>query len=181
MSEKELEYRDSVASKPVYVQFFKGTHNYGNRSLGGAGDISIIYKSDRNQVSSTRSEVGTIAHISKDMLKALNEDHKSDLDMAGNFESLAENFERLAEKWRQNTEYMSITAQMAIDPSYQQIIGMGRDALPHILGDLKITGDHWFWALEAIAPEGPKSVDYSGNIRALSKAWISWGIAKGCI
>lgn len=173
MNGKEIGYRDSVASKPDYV-LSKGTLYYGNRSFGGAGDMPIIYESDRKQVSATRSEVGTITHISKDVLKVFIEGHKSDVD-------IAENFESLAEKWRQNTEYMSITAQMAIDPSYQQIIGMGRDALPHILGDLKITRDHWFWALEAIAPEGPKSVDYSGNIQALSKAWISWGIANGCI
>lgn len=58
-------------------------------------------------------------------------------------------FEELKADWKNKTQYMSNTAQMATVWPYQQIIGMGRPVLPLILAELERETDHWFWALEA--------------------------------
>ena len=40
-------------------------------------------------------------------------------------------------------------------PAYQQIIGMGADAVPFILLEMEEHGGYWFWALSAITGQNP--------------------------
>jgi hypothetical protein len=56
---------------------------------------------------------------------------------------------------------------------YQQIIGMGRDALPFILKELKQTRGHWLWALFAITGEyhAPDGSTFDEAV----DAWLDWG------
>jgi hypothetical protein len=59
-------------------------------------------------------------------------------------------------------------------PAYQQIIGMGVDALPLILRELEREPDHWFWALEAITGENPVPPTDRGRLNEMARAWLRW-------
>ena len=86
-----------------------------------------------------------------------------------------EPFDKLKTEWKSKTRHMSNSAQMATVWSYQQIIGMGRPALPLILKELERETDHWFWALEAISGENPIAAEQAGQVEDMAKAWIEWG------
>lgn len=88
-------------------------------------------------------------------------------------------FEKLKSEWK--TKFMSNSAQMATLWPDQQIIGMGRPALPLILKELERETDHWFWALEAISGENPVVPDEAGQVEKMSKAWLEWGRRQGLI
>jgi hypothetical protein len=94
---------------------------------------------------------------------------------------LSEQFGRLAAAWIEDTRYLSSTADMATHPAYQRIIGMGRDALPLILAELRKEPRQWFWALMAIAGEDPVAERHKGKVREMADAWIQWGKQKGLI
>ncbi len=64
-------------------------------------------------------------------------------------------FQELARQWKDETLVLSSITAMATHPAYQQIIGMGKDAVPLILAELKQQPAHWFWALRAITGEDP--------------------------
>lgn len=57
-------------------------------------------------------------------------------------EQIEERFARLRDQWKDQSRYLSNTAQMALKWPYQQIIGMGSDAVPLILAELKREPDH---------------------------------------
>ena len=76
---------------------------------------------------------------------------------------------------------MSNTAQMAILPSYQRIIGMGMPAVPLILEELQREPNQWFWALEAITDANPVPPEDAGRVRKMAQAWIDWGKQHGFI
>src|SRR5437868_15345823 len=59
-----------------------------------------------------------------------------------------ERFNRLARQWREDTQWLSSTTEIAMHPAYQGIIGMGSEALPMILDDLHANSGHWYWALK---------------------------------
>jgi len=60
-------------------------------------------------------------------------------------------------------------------PSYQRIIGMGRDALPLILKEMKVNPGHWFWALDAITQGEENPAKDCESITEAACAWIKWG------
>lgn len=96
----------------------------------------------------------------------------------------AAKFHRFRDSWfRERHISWSSARQMAMCASYQQIIGMGRDALPFILAELRRTRndpDYWFWALNAIAPEAQPVPDESrGKTKEMAAAWIRWGVLNG--
>jgi len=90
-------------------------------------------------------------------------------------------FQELKTEWKVKSRYMSNTAQIATVWEYQQIIGMGRPALPLILKELEQETDHWFWALEAISGDDPVPPDHVGDVEKMAKTWIEWGKQKGII
>jgi hypothetical protein len=73
-----------------------------------------------------------------------------------------ERFSRLAAEWKEQSRYLSNSAQMAMLEPYQRIIGMGQAAVPLILGELQREPDHWFWALEAITEQNPVPTQAAG-------------------
>jgi hypothetical protein len=81
--------------------------------------------------------------------------------------NLRARFQRLAAEWKERSRYFSNTAQMAMLPSYQRIIGMGWDAVPLILEELQREPDQWFWALEAITEENPVPREAAGKVRLM--------------
>jgi hypothetical protein len=76
---------------------------------------------------------------------------------------------------------MSNTAQMAMLRPYQQIIGMGWEAVSLILEELRREPDQWFWALEAITDENPVPPEAAGKVRQMAQAWIDWGRTHGLL
>ncbi len=92
---------------------------------------------------------------------------------------LRERFQRLVAEWKEQSRYLSNSAQMAMLKPYQRIIGMGWPAVPLILEEMRREPDQWFWALEAITEENPVPSEALGKVRAMTQAWIEWGTKRG--
>jgi hypothetical protein len=92
---------------------------------------------------------------------------------------LEEEFQSHAQKWKRETFYMSSLDDMCVHPSYQRIIGMGRQAVPLVLRELEKEPDHWFWALTAITGQDPAQGEDS--VEGAAKAWLKWGREQGYI
>ncbi|QOJ01881.1 MAG: hypothetical protein HRU70_06660 [Phycisphaeraceae bacterium] len=87
----------------------------------------------------------------------------------------------MADQWRSDTHWLSSTTEIAMHPAYQAIIGMGPEALPMILDELRRNSGHWYWALKAISMEDPVVPRDRGSIRRMRSAWLQWGKTKGLI
>lgn len=94
-------------------------------------------------------------------------------------EDAAERFRLLAESWRLERPPTSFASELAMHPAYQQIIGMGEKAVPHILCELEKDPDHWFWALKAITGADPVAPESRGRLPEMVAAWLFWGRARG--
>jgi hypothetical protein len=94
---------------------------------------------------------------------------------------IRERFYRLASEWKEQSRYLSNTAQMAMLKPYQRIIGMGWPVVPLILDELQREPDQWFWALEAITDVNPIPAEAAGNVRLMAQAWVEWGIRQGLL
>jgi hypothetical protein len=68
---------------------------------------------------------------------------------------------------------------MAAHPAYQEIISMGRPAVPLLLAELRRRPDHWFLALSAITGANPVPSESAGKLAEMAEAWIRWGEAQG--
>lgn len=93
-------------------------------------------------------------------------------------------FQGLRRQWVEERGAKASVLEMAMLPSYQNIIGMGEEAVPLILAQLQSEGekpDHWFWALGAITRDNPVSPQYRGRVREMAKAWLEWGANKGYV
>src|SRR5579883_3302146 len=87
---------------------------------------------------------------------------------------LRERFRRLTAEWKEQSRYLSNSAQMAMLRPYQRIIGMGWPAVPLILEEMQREPDQWFWALEAITEENPVPPDAAGYVQRSVDAWLEW-------
>jgi len=94
-------------------------------------------------------------------------------------ESSKQRFGDLVAAWKSGRGYESSAARMTSHPAYQQIIGMGAEAVPFILNELKREPDHWFWALQAITGANPIPPNAQGDIAKMATAWVKWGKANG--
>ncbi len=90
-------------------------------------------------------------------------------------------FDELIRSWKRDTRMTSSTTEMSIHPAYQQIIGMGEQALPLIFRELQQAPGHWFWALKAITGEDPVPTSDLGRMPAMRQAWLDWGRRKGYV
>lgn len=96
-------------------------------------------------------------------------------------------FQKLVQQWRDQRGSMSAIDDMSMLIPYQNIIGMGIDAMPLLLAQLKADGDdpdQWFWALQTIAEANalnPPVVqeEDQGNYQKLAAAWLGWGESQG--
>ena len=88
-------------------------------------------------------------------------------------------FPELLLQWREETCFTSSLADMVMHPAYQQLIGLGKPAIPLILEELREGPDHLFWALYAITGEDPVPADARGDIQRMTEAWLEWGSRNG--
>ena len=98
---------------------------------------------------------------------------------AAHDEKLRARFQRLAAQWRDECQLLSSTTAKAMHPAYQQIIGLGPEALPLILKELSERPGHWFWALKSITGEDPVPPGDGGNIGRMTHVWLNWGREHG--
>jgi len=84
-------------------------------------------------------------------------------------------FLELKSRWEAETAILSSITSIAMHPAYQQIIGMGLNAIPLILEEMKEKPGHWFWALKSITGEDPVLPEQRGRIKEMTKAWLNWG------
>lgn len=94
-------------------------------------------------------------------------------------EGLRRRFHQLAGEWKQATLLISSGTEMLLHPAYQQIIGMGRDAVPLLVAELRRDPDHWFWALKSITGEEPVAEADRGNLARMTEAWLKWAEQRG--
>lgn len=92
---------------------------------------------------------------------------------------LSATFAELVKQWREETRGVSSTNQMSMHPAYQQIIGMGEEAIPLLLRELERKSGHWFWALKSITREDPVPPEHRGKVNKMIKAWLDWGKNRG--
>lgn len=101
--------------------------------------------------------------------------------MAANKETdqqLASEFYSLRDNWKNETAYLSSSTEIAHNPNYQKIIGLGEGVLPLIFEDLKKWPDHWFFALHAITGEDPVKFEDRGNLNKMTQSWLEWWKTK---
>ena len=86
-------------------------------------------------------------------------------------------FRELVDEWKRATEFISITEEMVLHPSYQRIIGLGPSVIPFLLQELERDPDHWFWALQSITRVNPAlgADTFDGAV----SAWLDWGAQRG--
>ncbi len=94
-------------------------------------------------------------------------------------EELHRRFHDLVREWKTAKVFTSSGSEIALHPAYQQIIGMGKDAIPLILEELQREEDHWFWALKAITGEDPVAPNERGQLPKMTQAWLRWGKEHG--
>lgn len=88
-------------------------------------------------------------------------------------------FDELVARWKSETQFESSSTKLFLHPAYQQIIGMGPEALPLLLGSLEEGPEHWSWALKAITGEDPVPESARGNLRQTADAWLTWARRAG--
>jgi len=91
-------------------------------------------------------------------------------------------FQALVHQWQSEKGAFSSIPEMSMLPPYQKIIGMGEDAIPLILAQLKSEGDEpdqWFWALRSITDANPVKPEDRGDFQAMARAWLIWGDREG--
>ena len=92
---------------------------------------------------------------------------------------LTDTFVALVQRWRSETGHLSIVQQKVMNRSYLEIIGLGRPALPLLLGELRDRPAFWFLALSSIARENP--VRPGATFDEAVEDWLAWGRTQGLI
>ena len=69
--------------------------------------------------------------------------------------SVEERFRRLEAQWKYETGHLSSPQAICANQAYREIIGMGRAAIPFMLGDLAKEPRLWVWALREITGDNP--------------------------
>lgn len=85
---------------------------------------------------------------------------------------VAERLANLREWWTSETEYLSSVSKKVFHPAYQQIIGLGPQAVPLLIDFLREDPDHWFWALASIV--GEDHATGTTTPTAAARRWIDW-------
>jgi len=88
-------------------------------------------------------------------------------------------FRLLSRQWKSDTRGISSISDMVMHPAYQRIIGMGKEALPFILRDLRDYSDDWFHALHYIV--GKDVAAGTETVGDAQVAWLEWGYKEGYI
>jgi hypothetical protein len=94
-------------------------------------------------------------------------------------EDIETRFRRLADTWEADVAHHSSTSIQNSHPAYLEIIGIGWQAVPLLLRDLRSTGRPWFASLKAITCADPVAPEERGDVAKLTEAWLRWGREQG--
>lgn len=85
-------------------------------------------------------------------------------------------FRESVDQWRRETWHMSSVNRRVSHHAYLKIIGLGTQAVPWIIQELRQEADYWFPALEALARDNfsPQAT----SMKELRDAWLAWGEAN---
>jgi hypothetical protein len=89
-------------------------------------------------------------------------------------------FNKLVRTWRHDTASSSVLTQKINHRAYQEIIKIGKPAIPLILEEMERVPGHWFWALEKLT-NGKNPAIGSKTLTEAASAWIKWGKAEDYI
>jgi hypothetical protein len=89
---------------------------------------------------------------------------------------LAPRFEMLRASWHREYGASSSFTVITSCPSYREIVGYGKKALPFIIQDLerRPEPDFWFDALTEITKVNPIAEKDRGYARKMAKVWVKW-------
>jgi predicted RNA methylase len=91
-----------------------------------------------------------------------------------------ETFARLARRCRREAGVLSNPEQIAAYPAYQQIVRMGKPAVPYIVRAMqREDGDFWFAAMRAITGEEPQDFRTADNVNTAVEMWASLAQERG--
>ena len=93
--------------------------------------------------------------------------------------AVAVRFEDLCWEWHRTRDPFSSGVEKFVTPAYQQIIGMGPEAVPLILRALAREIDDWFWALRSITGADPVPEEHLGDLEAMRRDWFAWAKDSG--
>lgn len=83
-------------------------------------------------------------------------------------------FEYLMHQWKRNRNLKSSFLKSLSDRYYQQIIKMGKIALPFIFQQMQKNYDDWFDALYEITKIDPVQKEHYGDFVEMTKDWLKW-------
>lgn len=89
--------------------------------------------------------------------------------------ALSRRFLELKERWRQETAFTSSPRELFLHDAYQQIIGLGPQAIPLVLAELRDEPGLWLWALHAMTGANPIPDDFDGGTQQIGELWLEWG------
>lgn len=138
----------------------------------------VFYESYSTSVGRDHTRTDRWIASRQDLVEVLRDLRERRLPASRQIETAEEKFERLANKWRKETSFQSSIHAIALHPAYQEIIGMGCDAVPLMLQALEHGPEHWFWALRSITGVSPIKEADRGNMEAMAQAWVCWGKDK---
>src|SRR5262249_40100994 len=86
----------------------------------------------------------------------------------------------LLRRWRAQPAYLSSSTQITGHAAYQEIISLGKAALPALFRDLEQTQDgHLSRALSALTGAHPIPPEERGQIREIAATWLRWAKENG--
>lgn len=88
-------------------------------------------------------------------------------------------FQELADQWEEEAVLLSNPSQATSHAAHQEIVGMGKAAIPLILERMRAQGGRWFYALQDITKADPVPQADRGNMEAMTAAWLEWGGHNG--
>src|SRR5260221_158277 len=87
--------------------------------------------------------------------------------------SIEKRFRDLVREWKDETRFLSSIHDIVSHPAYLRIIGMGNEALPLLVNELRREPDHWFVAMQAITGANPIPPSARGDVEKMTQAWLS--------
>lgn len=95
-------------------------------------------------------------------------------------ETMEQRVARLLRRWRDETAYLSSSTQITGHAAYQELIALGKPALPFLFRDLQQSADgHLSKALTAITGAHPVPAEERGQIAKVAEAWLRWARENG--
>jgi hypothetical protein len=94
-------------------------------------------------------------------------------------EAIEARFQRLLAAWNVDTMYLSDSQRIREHPAFQEIIRMGKVAVPLILRELEKQKDVLVWALPIITGADPLPPSERHSVGNMCAAWLHWGRENG--